>query len=282
VPAVAERPRDELTVAVLGLGEAGAALAADLVSAGADVRGHDPDSERRVSGVRLATSAGEAVNGADVVLSVNAGGVAVAVAEAAAAHLHKGQLYADLNTASPATKAAVADVVSKVRAGFADVALLAPVPGRGVRTPALVSGTGAEAFAARFRPLGMPVEVVGREPGQAAERKLLRSVFMKGVAAAMVESLAAAEAAGCSEWLRGEIVAVLENADEALLDRLVTGSRLHAKRRVDEMQAAAELLRGLGIEPHVAEAAAASLAGLLRATDQSPSGAPSSQAAPRA
>ena len=35
------------------------------------------------------------------------------------------------------------------------------------------------------------------------------------------------------------------------------GSRVHARRRVDEMEAAAELLRSLGVEPRVAEAAAA-------------------------
>ena len=267
-------------MALLGLGEAGAAIAADLVEAGVDVRGFDPDPARVVAGVRAAATVGEAARGADAVLSVNAGAIALRVAADVVGDLEADQLYADLNTASPATKAAVAQVVSAAGAAFADVALLAPVPGNGMRTPALASGSGAEQFAGLFGSLGMPVRVVGSEPGQAAQRKLLRSVFMKGLAAAIVESLAAAEAAGCEAWLREEIVAVLENADEALLDRLVRGSRLHAKRRVDEMRAAAELLRGLGVEPHVAEAAAALLAELI--ADQAPSGSPASHAVPRA
>ena len=54
----------------------------------------------------------------------------------------------------------------------------------------------------------MPVEVLGGEPGAAAARKLLRSVFMKGLAASCVESLRAARAAGCEDWMRAEIEAV--------------------------------------------------------------------------
>ena len=105
----------------------------------------------------------------------------------------------------------------------------------------------------------MPVEVVSAEPGDAATMKLLRSVFMKGLAAAAIESVEAAEAAGHAEWLRGELAAVI---GEPLLERLLVGSRAHAARRVEEMEAAAELLRELGIEPRIATASAALLAGL--------------------
>jgi hypothetical protein len=44
--------------------------------------------------------------------------------------------------------------------------------------------------------------------------------------------------------------------------RLVEGSRRHAARRIDEMEAAAALEQELGLEPHVARAAAAVLRGL--------------------
>ncbi len=166
-------------------------------------------------------------------------------------------IYADLNTAAPALKLEVAAIVGAER--FADVALLGPVPAKGLATPALASGPAAQAFAERFGPLGMPVEVVSERTGDAAAMKLLRSVFMKGLAAAAVESMQAADAAGHSDWLRREIAAVI---GEPLLERLLTGSRAHAVRRGDEMEAATELLRELGIEPRIASASAALLAGL--------------------
>jgi 3-hydroxyisobutyrate dehydrogenase-like beta-hydroxyacid dehydrogenase len=253
-----------LRVAALGLGEAGGRIAADLVAAGAAVTGWDPDPERRVDGVRPAESASDAVRGADVVLSANSARAAVAAAEGCADALRPGQLFADLNAASPAVKVAVAAVVAPHGAAFVDVALMGTVPKHGLATPSLASGPGAGEYAEQLGPLGGVVEVVGAEPGAAAERKLLRSVFMKGLAAAIVESLRAAEAAGREDWLRGEIAAVLESADAALLDRLVTGSRTHAARRVDEMEAACELLRELGVEPRVAAAAAGVLAELAR------------------
>lgn len=259
------RPGDansSLTVALLGLGEAGSAIGADLVAAGVRVRGWDPDPARTVDGVERAGSAEEAVAGADVVLSLNAGSVAVAAAQSVAGTLGAGQLYADLNTASPETKRQIAAAVAPSGAAFADVALLGPVPGNGVRTPCLVSGGGAARFGEVFGELGMPVETLGPEPGEAATRKLLRSIFMKGLAAAVIESLAAAEAAGCAEWLRREIETALAAADARLVDRLIAGSRMHARRRADEMEAATRLVVELGLEPRVASATDAVLRSL--------------------
>jgi 3-hydroxyisobutyrate dehydrogenase-like beta-hydroxyacid dehydrogenase len=190
-----------LTVALLGLGEAGSALAGDLVAAGASVRGFDPVSGTDIAGVQRAADVRAAVDGSDVVLSVTA--------------------------ASAALEAAL-----------------------------------DAAFAGHLGPLGMPVEVLGEEPGAAATRKLLRSVFMKGLAASCLESLRAARAAGCEDWMRAEIEAVLAGADAALLERLVTGSARHATRRVGEVADARELLDELGVEPRVTVAAGGWLAEL--------------------
>jgi 3-hydroxyisobutyrate dehydrogenase-like beta-hydroxyacid dehydrogenase len=244
------------SAAVLGLGEAGATIATGLVERGVRVTGYDPDPARTAEGVVRVETAAAAVAGADAVLSLNAQSVAVAVAADVAPRLTQGQLYADLNTASAEVKRRVAAAVAPSGASFADVALLGPVPARGVETPCLASGDGAERFAELLAPLGMPVETVGPEPGAASTRKLLRSIFMKGLAAAVIESLEAARAAGCEPWLRSDIEATLATAGETLVERLVEGSRAHAVRRVDEMEAAAALERELGVEPRVAEAAA--------------------------
>ena len=137
---------------------------------------------------------------------------------------------------------------------FADVALLGPIPQRGLRAPVLASGAGAAAFAELFEPLGMPVEVLSERAGDAAALKLVRSVFMKGLAAAVVESMQAAEIAGQAEWLAKEIAGMV---GQPYLERALEGSRKHAARRVDEMEAARELLVELGVEPRIASASAA-------------------------
>lgn len=247
------------TVAVLGLGEAGSRLAADLTAAGLDVRGYDPNAADDVSVPTRTPDLESAVVGSDVVLSVNTAKAALGVATASLSALRTGAIYADLNTAPPALKRDVAALVAGAGARFADVGLLGPVPARGLCTPALASGVGARAFADAFEPLGMPVEVISAEAGDAATLKLLRSVFMKGLAAAAIESLQGAEAAGQVEWLTRELAGVI---GEPLLERLLEGSRTHATRRVDEMEAARDLLLELGVEPRVAVASAALLAEL--------------------
>jgi 3-hydroxyisobutyrate dehydrogenase-like beta-hydroxyacid dehydrogenase len=245
-------------VAVLGLGEAGGRLAADLAATGARVHGYDPERPAPEGVVSFPDAAG-AADGADVVLCLATASQALAAAEAALPGLRAGAVYADLNTAAPERKRQVAELVHGRAVSFADVALLGPVPARGLRTPALASGDGAAAFAGALTPLGMPVEVVSSQPGDAAVSKLLRSVVMKGLAAAVLESLAAADAAGRRAWLEDQVAGVI---GRDLLERLVEGSRRHAARRVDELDAACELLASLGVEPRVAAASRAVLAQL--------------------
>jgi 3-hydroxyisobutyrate dehydrogenase-like beta-hydroxyacid dehydrogenase len=237
-----------MEVAVLGLGEAGARIASDLVAAGCSVRAWDP--ARVPEGLPNAASDLEAVTNADVVVSLTTAAYALAAAQNVAGVLAPGAIYADLNTSAPQLKRELADALP---VPFADVALIGAVPNLGLKIPALASGAGAERFAELFRPLGMPVEVVGERPGDAAGLKLLRSVFMKGLAAIAIESLEAARAAGVEERVRGDITGVI---GEPLLERLLTGTQEHAARRVEEMRATAAYVEELGVEPRMATAAA--------------------------
>jgi 3-hydroxyisobutyrate dehydrogenase-like beta-hydroxyacid dehydrogenase len=248
-----------LEVAVLGLGEAGGAIGSGLAAAGCVVRGWDPRPNAAAKGVERAHDPADAVAGAGLVLGLTAAANALEAARSVAPSLAAGQVYADLNTAAPSLKREIAEVVARSGAAFADVALLGPVPGRGAATPAIASGAGAERFAELVRPLGMPVEVVGSEPGDAAGLKLVRSVFMKGLAASAFESVEAATAQGADTWLRREIAEVI---GAPLLERLLSGSVTHAERRHDEMVAASAYLEELGVEPRVSRAAAGWLAAL--------------------
>ncbi|WP_433825717.1 DUF1932 domain-containing protein [Actinoplanes sp. CA-015351] len=237
-------------IAVLGLGEAGSLIAADLVAAGASVQAYDPKVATSAVGVTLKTTDAEACEGADVVLSVNSAADAEQALRDALPSLKPGAIWADLNTATPALKERLA--ASWERA--VDVALMSPVPGRGLRTPMTMSGPAAGELAEILGGYGADVTVLDGPAGAAATRKLLRSVFYKGMAAAVVEALEAAKVAGLEEWLRGNITTELIRSNADTLDRLVDGSRKHAVRRRHEMAAAAELLGDLGVPARVAEA----------------------------
>jgi 3-hydroxyisobutyrate dehydrogenase-like beta-hydroxyacid dehydrogenase len=248
-----ERP---LIVGVLGLGEAGSLIAHDLLAAGVVVRGYDP-AVAAGPGITDTGSEAEAARGADLVLSVNSAKASVDAFRAGQPGLGSGALWADLNTASPGLKRELARIAEAGGVPFTDVAMMAPVPGRGLRVPMLASGDGAERFAGLLSPLGAGIEVLAGPAGLAATRKLLRSVFYKGMAAAIVEALEAARATGEEQWLREHIAAELTGADARSVERIVDGTTRHAMRRAAEMAAAADMLTDLGVRPVMADASRA-------------------------
>lgn len=245
--------KETLCIALLGCGEAGSAFAADLLERGVRVRVYDP-AVPAPDGAYAAFGEADAAQGADLVLSVNSASVADEVLTAGIPGVGRGAVWADMNTGSPEAKRRLARTAENAGVAFADIAIMAPVPGKGLLVPLLVSGGAAERVADMLEPLGSPISVQPGGAGAAAERKLLRSVFFKGLAAAVVEALEAGRAAGCEDWLRDNIAAELTAADPDTVERLVTGTFLHAKRRAEEMAASSDMLRDLGVEPLMASA----------------------------
>jgi 3-hydroxyisobutyrate dehydrogenase-like beta-hydroxyacid dehydrogenase len=241
-----------MIIAILGIGEAGGMLARDLIAKGLQVRGWDPEPRNVPDGLHFASSNPDAASGADVILSVNWARVAVEVATEVAPVLQPSQLFADLNTAAPQLKRDIAPIVEKAGALFVDAAMMDPVPPKGLGTQVYASGSGAEIFAEKMRPLGMPVTYLDREAGNAATHKLVRSIMYKGVAAVIIECLEAAEALNMTDYARAQMLKIIY--DEAMIDRFVSGSIKHAKRRVEEMEAVVEMLNSIGVSSFTSQA----------------------------
>lgn len=246
-----------MRAAVLGLGEAGSRYAADLAAAGWQVTGYDPATVPTPPGVHRAESARQAADGVDLVVGLTGPAHAAEVAAAGAPAMRQHGCYADFNSTSATGKREVETALAATGAAvaMADVAVLAPVGRSGAATPLIVSGPGAEALAIAFRALGAAVEVLDAAVGVAAERKLLRSVFMKALAAAVLEATAAGRAAGCESWVRDQIAAELGPGGQAMVARLIEGSARHAARRIPEVEASRVLLRELGVPTPACDAA---------------------------
>ncbi|MCP2166591.1 RraA family protein [Goodfellowiella coeruleoviolacea] len=242
-----------MRASVLGLGEAGTLYAAGLVGLGWTVTGYDPADRATPPGVTRATTPEAAVRDAQVVLSLVGGRAAEGAAASVASFLDPGAVYVDMNAAAPEVKPRIAELVGADRC--ADVAVIGSVPAHGAATAVIISGGGSARAADVFRELAAPVEDIGGEPGDASRRKLLRSTFMKGLGALIVESSTAGRAAGAEQWVRAQIARELAGG-EAALDRLHNGTLKHAARRADEAAAAAALLDSLGVSPVMTRATA--------------------------
>jgi 3-hydroxyisobutyrate dehydrogenase-like beta-hydroxyacid dehydrogenase len=256
---VAER----LNICIFGLGEAGSLLSADLLSAGAEVNAFDPAETGTPDGVERFVHPALAVRNADLVLSVTGGAEAKLAMLQSLDAVRSDAVYADLSTASPALKNELAAFAGNRELQFADVALMASVPGLGLETPCLVAGSGAERCASLINDLGGRMEPIEGPPGAAAAKKLIRSVMMKGTAAVLIESLEAGAAIDDIEWLWENLTVEITSADRSWLRRLVTGSKTHAGRRIHEMQAAEDMLDGLSVPAPMTRATIESLNRLL-------------------
>lgn len=250
-----------LTIGFLGFGEVGSSFARGLRDEGGDVRvlAYDAappgsDAARLVAsraqdvGVRLVGSAEEIATASDAVFSAVPSSFAVEAAASVREHLGGGAAYYDLTASHPRTKAHVADLLGPVP--VADLAIVGPVRVLAHRVPILASGRFAAGHLEALGAVGMDIDVVSDEAGDASAIKLCRSVFTKGIEALLVETLMAAESLGVSETVLTSIEKTLASQRfPAAANRYVTGNAIHAGRRVHEVEDVIALLEAQGVEP---------------------------------
>lgn len=232
-------------VALLGLGEAGYAIAPGL-SAHAHVTGFDPAWTERAVDFTVTETPAEAVAGAQVIVALTAAVDAPGALKSALGHTADGAIYLDLSTGSPDLKRDLAETATAHGLTFAEGVLMAPVLRLLVRTPVLAAGPGAGRAAELLSACGMDITSLGGKVGEAAARKLLRSIVVKGLTALMLESLRVAETQELGEWCYDHLVDTLTELDGDVIRKLLDGTALHSVRRVAEMEAAAQMARSAG------------------------------------
>lgn len=248
------------TIAFIGFGEAGQAIAAGLHDADAaqmtawDILFPQPaGSELRraadTSAVHCAASAAAAVRDAELVVSAVTAASSGEAAESVKTHLRRTPFYLDINSVSPGRKQDTAKILGAA-ARYVDVAVLAPIYPARHQTPLLIAGPHSQAVALTLTGLGMRASIAGNEIGAAAAIKMVRSVMIKGIEALTLECFLAAARAGVVD----EVAASMRNNYPGLdwakivpynLERMA----VHGERRAAEMEEVADTLRELGVEP---------------------------------
>jgi len=256
-------------VAFIGLGEAGQTIGRGLLAQGAqlsayDILFDDPADQgglKRVAeslGVSVAQDHVAAVADAGIVFLAVTASSSLAAAKSCLPGLRQGQLFLDINSVSPQRKIEAAALVAPTGAAYVDVAVMAPVAPYDHKVPCLIGGPGAEALLPRARALGMKMEFVSTQVGQASAIKMFRSIMIKGLEALVVESMLAASEYKVEERVLASLKETFPTLDWEklsgyMLERVVS----HGKRRAAEMREVAETLKGIGMEPLMAAATAA-------------------------
>lgn len=256
-------------IGFVGFGEAGFHIAGGLRGAGIDgITAFDIHSETpglgekiheraRETNTRLTATNGELTRACDVVISTVTANQALKAARESAESLVAGQLYADLNSVSPALKQTIDRAISGTGAKFVEVAVMAPAPPYGHKVPMLVGGAGGAEFIERMAPFGMRMEFTSAKVGEAAATKMCRSVVVKGMEALLTECVLGASRYGAAERVFKSLAETFPGMDWAEMATYMVGRVVvHGERRAREMEEVAETMRSSGVEPIMAEATA--------------------------
>jgi 3-hydroxyisobutyrate dehydrogenase-like beta-hydroxyacid dehydrogenase len=171
-------------------------------------------------------------------------------------YLYKGQIYADVSASTPAVKSKVWDEIKESGVLFVDAAMMGSLPTDKHKVPITASGNGAEKFKELMSPYKMQIITVGEKAGAASAIKLIRSIYMKGIATLMIEMLQAADHYKVIEEVVGSISNSMDDIPfSSHLDRLVTSSAIHCKRRADELKGSIDMLEEAKIDSGMTYAA---------------------------
>lgn len=253
-------------VALIGFGEVGQTLAADLLKARVEVSAYDilfdnPDSVPsravRATAVANAKNASDAISNAELIVSAVTAASDVDAARSVISGIPRGAFYVDLNSVSPATKTICARIVDDAGGRYVETAVMTPIHPKGIASPMLLGGAHAAAFLERAAPLGFSAKVFSTTLGQAAAVKMCRSVIIKGVEALLTESMLAARRYGVEKPVLDSLSDLLPAGDwEKIAKYFISRSLEHGVRRAEEMREAAKTVAEAGVSPLMASATA--------------------------
>lgn len=256
-------------IAFIGFGEAGQLISRGLrADTGAEIRAYDIlfgqpagaplETAARALGVGVARDHADAVRGAGLVFLAVTASSSLAAAQSCLPALTQGQLFLDVNSVSPQRKIDTAALVAPTGAAYVDVAVMAPAAPYLHKVPCLTGGPGAAALAPRAAALGMKMEVVSDQVGQASAIKMFRSIVVKGLEAILVEAMTAASEYGVEARVLASLQETFPGIDwEKLAGYMIERVVSHGKRRAAEMREVSATLEGIGLDPLMAAATAA-------------------------
>lgn len=204
--------------------------------------------------VFLSASLADLARKAEVIFSTVPCSFADQVANEICPYLKKTHIYVDLNAITPGISKKIAAVIEKAGVIFIDGAMMGSLKSRKHEIPTLVSGRGVDILMNKIAPLGMNYQFVGERPGTASATKLIRSLFTKGLAVLLIETLICANKLDSYDVVLNSMITTLKAEPADLINRLVTGTLLHSRRRLDELSGSREMLKQARIDSGMIEA----------------------------
>lgn len=262
--------RSQIRIGLVGYGEIGSTIGRGLRDAGMEhVVCYDNQafegpfagliqSRAAAAGVAVVRTPHEFAAGVEMILGFTPGSSSLESAQSFAPLLKKHHTFIDFASATPKIKLGVAEHLQMTGAMLADGSIMG-TPLNGYAMPMLASGPAAQLVTDVLVPWGMQIDFAGERLGTASGVKILRSVLFKGIEALTDEMLLAARAYGMDEVVLMSAAKSLARPWMEMVESLIPSGVIHARRRAEEVEMAAEAVADAGIEPLMTRATAARL-----------------------
>jgi len=180
---------------------------------------------------------------------------ALSAADSILSGLEKSAFFVDLNSVSPGTKKATADLVEAGGGRFVEASVMSPIMPLRVAAPILLSGSHARELESLAPQLGFSnMRAVSDELGVASATKMCRSVIVKGMEALVTESLLTARHYGVEDAALASLENLFPGPDWPQQARyLISRTLQHGERRACEMREVARTIEEAGYRPWMSE-----------------------------
>ncbi|OIJ13841.1 3-hydroxyisobutyrate dehydrogenase [Anaerobacillus arseniciselenatis] len=202
----------------------------------------------------------DVVNMVDILIVAVPADKALTVSQSLFSNLKMGSIYVDVSASTPDVKAKISQNINERNIAFVDGAMMGPLPVYKHKVPILASGNGTDKFIDIMSVYNMSISKVSDTAGEASAVKLIRSIFMKGLPALLVEMLEAARKFNVEELVIKSVSETMNSKTfEETMNRLVTGTSIHALRRSVELEGTIKMLEASNLNHLMSKSASEKL-----------------------
>ena len=250
----------EMRIGFIGYGEAAYELSVGLSEEGlTGIVAFDPllqdstigpllNERASQASVQLLSTIKEVVEYSSLLLVAVPADKAYGVSQSIIPFLKEGTLYVDVSASTPDVKMKISNAVKSKGVEFTDAAMMGPLSVYKHKVPILASGAGTDEFINIMSGFNMNITKVSEVAGDASATKLIRSIYMKGISSLLVEMLEAASHFNVESQVIESIVETMEKSSfKETMNRLVTGTSIHSKRRSAELQGSIQMLEAANL-----------------------------------
>jgi 3-hydroxyisobutyrate dehydrogenase-like beta-hydroxyacid dehydrogenase len=254
---------NQVTIGIIGFGEVGQAFVNGLLENKNKVYVYDillekseSDIEEKIRklGAIPVNQIEELAYCSEIVFSLVNSSSSIHVAKEISNNIKHKIIFIDFTTSTPQNKLESEHLISSKGGLYVDAAIMGTVATEQYKVPLLLSGEHANLAQKYLADFGLNCQAIRHPVGAASSIKLLRSIFMKGIEALLLETMITAKNYGVNEEVMDSISKTLNNNDFVHFgNALITTHMIHKNRRYKEVLDSLKLIKDANLQSYVTD-----------------------------